>query len=63
MPKRDMWMLSDYLVPMLRKDEIEAGAEELLEKYNPEALCYLKKHHAFDMAERIDLRVMMLPLY
>lgn len=49
MPERNMWMLSDYLVPILRKDEIEAGAEELLERYNPEALYDLKVHHAFDM--------------
>ena len=63
MPERDMWMLSDYLVPILRKDEIEAGAEELLERFNPEALCDLKVRNAFDMAERMGLRVIMLPLY
>ena len=63
MPKRDMWMLSDYMVPILRKDEIEAGAEELLERYYPETLCDLKSRNAFDMAERMGVRVMMLPLY
>lgn len=62
-PERDLWMLSDYLVPILRKDEIEAGAEELLEKNYPEALCDLKEHNAFEMAERMGLRVMTLPLY
>ena len=63
MPERDMWLLSDYLVPILRKDEIEAGAEELLERYNPEALCDLKARNAIDLAERMGLRVMMLPLH
>lgn len=29
-PQRDFWMLSAYLVPVLRKDEIEKGAEDLL---------------------------------
>lgn len=50
-PVRDMWMLSDYLVPILRKDEIEAGAEALLENYYPEALGDLKAHDAFVLAE------------
>lgn len=62
-PERDLWLLSDYLVPILRKDEIETAAEELLEKYYPEALCGLKEHDAFEMAERMGLRVMTLPLY
>ena len=30
-PERDLWLLTDYLVPILRKDEIERGAEALLE--------------------------------
>ena len=63
MPERDMWLLSDYLVPILRKDEIESGAEELLERFNPEALCELKARNAFDMAERMGLQIMTLPLY
>lgn len=62
-PERDMWMLDDYLVPILRKDEIEAGTEELLEKYYPEALGDLKTHKAFVLAERMGLKVMTLPLY
>ena len=62
-PDRDLWLLSDYLVPILRKDEIEAGAEALLEKYYPEALYDLKAHDAFEMAGRMNLQVMRLPLY
>ena len=62
-PERGLWQLSDYLVPILRKDEIEAGAEALLGKYYPEALCDLKVHNAFEIAERMGLRVMTLPLY
>jgi len=62
-PERDLWLLSDYLVPILRKDEIEAGAEALLEKHYTEALCDLKEHNAYEMAERMGLQVMTLPLY
>ena len=63
LPERDMWLLSNYLVPILRKDGIEAGSEELHGKYYPEALCDLKVHNAFVMAERMGLRVMTLPLH
>ena len=60
-PERDMWVLDDYLVPFLRKDEIEAGTETLLEKYYPEALGDLKTRKAYALAERMGLSVMTLP--
>ena len=62
-PKRDMWMLDDYLVPILRKEEIEVAAEDLLENYYPEALSDLRTHKAIVLAERMGLSVMTLPLY
>ena len=62
-PERDIWALDDYLVPFLRKDEIESGAEALLEKYYPEALGDLKTRKAHVLAERMGLSVMTLPLY
>ena len=60
-PARDIWALDDYLVPFLRKDEIEAGAEALMEKYYPEALGDLKTRKAYFLAERMGLSVMTLP--
>lgn len=34
-PERNLWKLSHYLVPILRKDEVEKGAEALLMRYCP----------------------------
>lgn len=62
-PERDMWMLSSYLVPILRKDEIEQGAEELLLRYCPKALEDAREHDAYRLAERMGLRVERYPLY
>lgn len=45
-PERDLWLLSSYLVPILRKDEVEQGAEELLLRYCPHALTDHKEHNA-----------------
>lgn len=63
LPERPYWRLSNYLIPILRKDEIESGSEELLLKYCPKALDELAEHNAFVLAERMGLRVERLPLY
>lgn len=63
LPERPYWRLSNYLIPILRKDEIESGSEELLLKYCPKALDELPEHNAFVLAERMGLRVERLPLY
>lgn len=63
LPERPYWRLSNYLIPILRKDEIESGSEELLLKYCPKALDELSEHNAFVLAERMGLRVERLPLY
>ena len=62
-PQRDFWMLSTYLVPLLRKDEIEKGAEDLLLRYCPEALTDRKEHNAYLLADKIGLHVEHLPLF
>lgn len=62
-PERDMWMLSSYLVPILRKDEVEQGAEELLLRYCPRALEDMKEHDAYLLAARMGLQVERYPLY
>lgn len=62
-PERDMWMLSSYLVPILRKDEVEQGAEELLLLHCPKALEDMKEHDAYLLAARMGLQVARYPLY
>ncbi len=62
-PQREYWMLSSYLVPILRKDEIEQGAEELLLRYCPAALTDKKAHDAYALADRMGLRVEHQPLF
>lgn len=62
-PERNRWMLSSYLVPILRKDEVEQGAEELLLKYCPAALTDTREHDAYVLAERMGLQVERYPLY
>ena len=62
-PERHMWMLSSYLVPILRKDEVEQGAEELLLRYCPNALADQREHDACLLAARMGLRVERYPLY
>lgn len=62
-PERDCWMLSEYLVPILRKDEIEAGAEALLERYCPAAFEEPRQHDAYALARAMGLEVMRCPLH
>ena len=63
LPERPYWRLSNYMIPILRKDEIESGAEELLLRLCPNALSDLNEHNAFVLAERMGLNVERLPLY
>lgn len=62
-PIRNMWMLSNYLVPILRKDEVERGAETLLFRHCPDALNDLQEHNAYVLAERMGLKVARYPLF
>jgi len=62
-PERHYWRLNNYMLPILRKDEIEDGAEQLLLQFCPNALSDLNEHNAFVLAERMGLNVERLPLY
>lgn len=62
-PIRNMWMLSNYLVPILRKDEVEKGAETLLFRHCPDALNDLQEHNAYVLADRMGLKVARYPLF
>ena len=57
------WLLNDYLIPILRKDEIETAAEHMLYLYCPDALKNPTKHDAYALANRMGLNVIHLPLY
>lgn len=59
---RNLWMLSNYLVPILRKDEVEKGAEDLLLRFCPNAIEDYHKHKADLLAERMGLKVERYPL-
>lgn len=63
LPERPYWRLSNYLLPILRKDEIETGAEQLLLAYCPNALSNRREHDPFVLAECMGLKVERLPLY
>ena len=63
LPERPYWRLSKYLIPILRKDEIEAGAEELLLRICPKAMTDRREHDAYLLASRMGLNVERLPLY
>jgi len=62
-PERHSWRLSNYLIPILRKDEIESGAEQLLLDYCPNALSNQNEHCPYTLARRMGLSVERLPLY
>lgn len=63
LPERPYRRLDSYLIPILRKDEIESGSEELLLKYCPKALEDVSEHSPFVLAQRMGLKVERLPLY
>lgn len=43
-PARSGWMLSGYLVPILSREDVERGAEELLLRYCPRAWTNRREH-------------------
>ena len=59
----DCWKLDEYLVPMIRRDEIETYAVDIWEKYIPEAVKdpYMRKPR--ELAKKMGLSVWELKLY
>ena len=55
-PDRSFWKLDRFLVPILREDEIETGAERLWENCLPE-LKDPKERNAWMLADRLGLEV------
>ena len=62
-PERPYWMLSEYLVPILRKDEIEDGAECLLQQHLSGAYQNPREHYAEALAQKMGLTVVRYPLH
>ena len=61
-PERTFWKLDNYLVPILRNDEIETGADNLWSDRLPEVKDP-KERSARALAEKLGLAVLELPLY
>ena len=61
-PDRSFWKLDRFLVPILREDEIETGAERLGENVLPEAKA-TKERSARQLAEKLGLSVLELRLH
>ena len=61
-PDRSFWKLDRFLVPILREDEIETGAERLWENVLPEAKAP-KERSARQLAEKLGLSVLELRLH
>ena len=63
LPDRDYWKLTRYLIPILTKEQIEEGAEELLLRYCPKALTDKREHDPYLLARKMGLNVRRVPLY
>ena len=59
----DCWKLDQYLVPVLRRDEIDKYANEIWEKYFPEALKEPLLRHPKDLATKMGLSVLTKKLH
>ena len=59
----DLMKLDPHLVPILRRDEIEDYAEQIWEQYDPEAARDQRLRRPVDLARKMHLSVIELPLY
>ena len=59
----ECWKLDKYLVPVLRRDEIDRYTEEVWEERYPEAAGDGKLRNPRELASRMKLGIMELPLY
>ena len=59
----DCWKLDKYLVPVLRRDEIDQFSEQIWAQVYPEAAKEPKLRKANDLAAKLGLSIRFLPLY
>lgn len=57
------WKLDKYLVPVLRRDEIDHCTEQIWRHYDPQAANEAKLRNPRDLAEKMGLSIMSLDLY
>lgn len=62
-PQREFLPMSEYLVPVMSREEIEKQAEELLLRHCPEHFTQPRGRYAQTLARRMGLQVMWLPLH
>ena len=60
---QDCWKLDKYLVPVLRRDEIDKYSEQLWEEVFPEAAKDPKLRRASDLASKLGLSIRYLKLH
>ena len=61
--RMDYWRLDKYLVPVLRKDEIEKYTIDIWKKYIPEAVENHEARNPSSLAKKMGLTIKMLKLY
>ena len=61
--RKDDWKLDKYLVPVIRRDEIESGAENLLLHLFQDDSPFALPHSAMEVARKFGLSIRSLPLY
>ena len=61
--RNDYWKLSPFLVPYYRNEDMDHVTERIWMKYIPEALGDYRRRDAFELAEKMGLRVETYPLH
>ena len=59
----DCWKLDKYLVPVLRRDEVDRYSEAIWTEYLPEAAKDGTKRRSGALAEKMGLSIVKVPLY
>lgn len=57
------WPLTEHMIPVLKKAEIEHHTKELLRQFNPAGAIDQKKNNPFELAKRMGLKIVRLHLY
>lgn len=63
-PNHDgFWQLTNHLIPILKKTEIEENSAALLRQYHYEGWCDVKENSPFVLAKNMGLKIKYLPLH
>ena len=61
--ERDLTALSPFLIPIYKNRQMDQEMEMLLKRYHPEALSDPSKRDACELARRMGLKIIRLPVY